>query len=79
MERGIALDLKTTAGRDALDRLIDGADVRTIPLDVLRSNIGYVQQETFLFSDSIADNISACAKVVQTRLKRNRSDSMPQN
>lgn len=38
--------------------LIDGADVRTIPLDVLRSSIGYVQQETFLFSDSIADNIS---------------------
>lgn len=38
--------------------LIDGADVRTIPLDVLRSSIGYVQQETFLFSDSIADNIA---------------------
>ena len=38
--------------------LIDGADIRTIPLDVLRSNIGYVQQETFLFSDSIADNIA---------------------
>ena len=37
---------------------IDGADVRTIPLDVLRSHIGYVQQETFLFSDSIADNIA---------------------
>jgi ATP-binding cassette subfamily B protein len=38
--------------------LIDGADITTIPLDVLRSSIGYVQQETFLFSDSIADNIS---------------------
>jgi ATP-binding cassette subfamily B protein len=38
--------------------LIDGADVTTIPLDVLRSSIGYVQQETFLFSDSIADNIA---------------------
>ncbi len=37
--------------------LIDGVDVRRIPLDVLRSNIGYVPQETFLFSDSIADNI----------------------
>ena len=38
--------------------LIDGKDIHTIPLAVLRSNIGYVPQETFLFSDSIADNIS---------------------
>ena len=37
--------------------LIDGVDVRHIPLEVLRKNIGYVPQETFLFSDSIADNI----------------------
>ncbi|MBI3006423.1 MAG: ABC transporter ATP-binding protein [Ignavibacteriales bacterium] len=37
--------------------LIDGNDVRSIPLTVLRSNIGYVPQETFLFSDTIADNI----------------------
>ena len=37
--------------------LIDGHDVRTIPLGVLRSQIGYVPQETFLFSDTIADNI----------------------
>ena len=38
--------------------LIDGNNIRTIPLDLVRSNIGYVPQETFLFSDSIADNIS---------------------
>ncbi len=37
--------------------LIDGKDIRTIPLSVLRSNIGYVPQETFLFSDTIAENI----------------------
>ncbi len=37
--------------------LIDGVDVRKIPLQVLRSAIGYVPQETFLFSDSLADNI----------------------
>ncbi len=37
--------------------LIDGVDVRRIPLAVLRSQIGYVPQETFLFSDTIADNI----------------------
>jgi ATP-binding cassette subfamily B protein len=36
---------------------IDGLDIRTIPLTVLRTNIGFVPQETFLFSDSIAENI----------------------
>ncbi|MEW6510815.1 MAG: ABC transporter ATP-binding protein [Bacteroidota bacterium] len=38
--------------------LIDGTDVRDIPLGVLRGAIGYVPQETFLFSDSIAENIA---------------------
>ncbi len=37
--------------------LIDGKDVRTIPLDVLRRHIGYVPQETFLFSETITENI----------------------
>jgi ATP-binding cassette subfamily B protein len=37
--------------------LIDGNDIRRIPLDVLRSNIGFVTQETFLFSETIAENI----------------------
>jgi ATP-binding cassette, subfamily B, multidrug efflux pump len=37
---------------------IDGVDVRRIPLQVLRSNIGMVPQETFLFSDTLAGNIS---------------------
>ena len=32
-------------------------DVRHIPLDVLRRHIGYVPQETFLFSETIAENI----------------------
>jgi ATP-binding cassette, subfamily B, multidrug efflux pump len=38
--------------------LIDGVNIKNIPLHVLRSNIGYVPQETFLFSDSILENIS---------------------
>jgi ATP-binding cassette subfamily B multidrug efflux pump len=38
--------------------LIDGVNVKSIPLHVLRSHIGYVPQETFLFSDSILENIS---------------------
>ncbi|MBP1654331.1 MAG: ABC-type multidrug transport system component, partial [Bacteroidetes bacterium] len=37
--------------------LIDGTPIRSIPLQVLRSSIGYVPQETFLFSDSLEDNI----------------------
>lgn len=37
---------------------IDGHDLRTIPLDVLRMNIGFVTQEPFLFSETIAENIA---------------------
>ena len=37
---------------------IDGHDLRTIPLDVLRGHIGFVTQEAFLFSETIAENIS---------------------
>jgi ATP-binding cassette, subfamily B, multidrug efflux pump len=38
--------------------LIDGRPIREIPLGVLRSSIGYVPQETFLFSETIAENIA---------------------
>jgi ATP-binding cassette subfamily B protein len=38
--------------------LIDGRSIHEYPLEVLRSNIGFVPQETFLFSDSIRDNIA---------------------
>ncbi len=37
--------------------LVDGVPIRQIPLQVLRENIGFVPQETFLFSDTIRDNI----------------------
>ena len=36
---------------------IDGIDVREQSLPPLRRNLGYVMQETFLFSDSLTDNI----------------------
>lgn len=36
---------------------IDGVPIRELPLDHLRRNIGYVPQETFLFSDTIRGNI----------------------
>ena len=38
--------------------MVDGKDVRRIPLDVLRRNIGYVPQDTFLFSTSLAENVA---------------------
>ncbi len=37
---------------------IDGVSVRDYPLAQLRSSIGYVPQETFLFSDTLAENIA---------------------
>ena len=37
--------------------MVDGRDVREYSLKHLRANVGYVQQESFLFSDSISDNL----------------------
>jgi ATP-binding cassette subfamily B protein len=37
---------------------IDGVDIRDIPLLVLRKAIGFVPQEPFLFSDTLAKNIA---------------------
>jgi ATP-binding cassette subfamily B protein len=38
--------------------LIDGRPVREYPLEFLRRNIGFVPQETFLFSDTVRENIA---------------------
>jgi ATP-binding cassette subfamily B protein len=38
--------------------LLDGLDLRAIPLAELRGALGYVPQETFLFSRTVAKNIS---------------------
>jgi ATP-binding cassette subfamily B protein len=37
---------------------IDGVDVRDIPLPILRGAIGFVPQEPFLFSDTLANNVA---------------------
>ncbi len=37
---------------------IDGVDVHRIPVDVLRRSVGYVPQDTFLFSDTLRQNIA---------------------
>jgi ATP-binding cassette subfamily B multidrug efflux pump len=38
--------------------LIDGIESHRIPLRILRTSIGYVPQESFLFSDTIRENIA---------------------
>src|SRR5262249_56134672 len=38
--------------------LVGSADVREIPLAQLRGAIGFVPQEPFLFSDTIAENVA---------------------
>jgi ATP-binding cassette, subfamily B, multidrug efflux pump len=37
--------------------LIDGVDIRTLSLDELRKAIGFVPQETFLFSQTLRENV----------------------
>lgn len=44
------------APRDTV--FVDGVSVRDYSLEQLRSSIGYVPQETFLFSDTLAENIA---------------------
>lgn len=38
--------------------LLDGQPIHDVTLASLRGSIGYVQQETFLFSDTVAENIA---------------------
>src|SRR5437016_4157348 len=38
--------------------LVDGRPIREFPLESLRRNIGFVPQETFLFSDTVRENIA---------------------
>ena len=37
---------------------LDGTDIRELPLAVVRESVGFVPQETFLFSESLRDNIA---------------------
>src|SRR5215213_4011446 len=47
--------------------LIDGWPIHTIPLQKLRASLGYVPQETFLFSDTIFANIAFGAQDAGSR------------
>jgi len=50
--------------------LIDGKPIREFPLQQLRQNIGFVPQETFLFSDTIAENIAFGAAEIDPTAKK---------
>jgi len=44
--------------------LIDGNDIKEIPLEVLRTSVGTVPQESFLFSDTIENNVGYSADTI---------------
>ena len=46
--------------------LIDGRPIREYPLEVLRRNLGIVPQETFLFSETIRENLAFGAPQAST-------------
>lgn len=52
--------------------LIDGKNIRTVNLDELRDRTGYVPQEVFLFSETVAGNIGFSAHDLR-ELDKNRS------
>ncbi len=54
--------------------LIDGNDVKTIPKNILRKNIGLVAQETFLFSDTLENNIAYGLKKIDKKIIDNVSE-----
>jgi ATP-binding cassette subfamily B protein len=49
---------------------IDGIDVRLMPLTVLRGAVGFVSQEPFLFSTTIAENLALGARGAQADRER---------
>ena len=53
---------------------IDGVDVREIPLATLRGAIGFVPQEPFLFSGTLADNVAFGLDAHQDARSASRSE-----
>ncbi len=50
--------------------LLDGVDIRDLPLATLRRRLGVVLQDTFLFSGNVADNLRLDADLTDARLYR---------
>jgi len=60
--------------------LVDGADVREVDLDSLRSQIAFVADDSFLFTASVAENISyaqqdATMEEIEAAARRAQADS----
>ncbi len=86
----IAIMGMTGAGKSSLTNLIgryydcssghvylDGVDVRDMDLSVLRKSISVVMQDTFLFSDTVEDNIKfGAGEVTQEEFKSAVRDAM---
>ena len=51
--------------------LVDGYPIKEIPLRVLRESIGFVPQETFLFSDTLKNNILYGARIQNDEVVNN--------
>lgn len=49
--------------------LVNGQDVRTIPVDVLRALIAYVQQDIFLFAGDVRTNLRLSSPIDDTALQ----------
>jgi ATP-binding cassette subfamily B protein len=50
--------------------LVNGTDIRELPVDVLRAVIGYVQQDIFLFAGDVASNLRLGAAIDDATLRR---------
>jgi ATP-binding cassette, subfamily B, multidrug efflux pump len=49
--------------------LVNGEDIRAIPVDVLRSVVGYVQQDIFLFAGDVGANIRLSTSLSDEQLQ----------
>ena len=49
--------------------LLDGRDIRSIPISDLRRQLGVVLQDTFLFSGNVADNLRLNADISDEKLR----------
>lgn len=50
--------------------LVDGRDIRSMPVDELRSLIGYVQQDIFLFAADVRTNIRLSSSLADGEVER---------
>lgn len=50
--------------------LLDGIDIRQLPIPTLRQRLGVVLQDTFLFSGNVADNLRLDAPISTDALRR---------